>query len=81
MAQPSHYVMAHTATSITLSQDGQPTKKQYGLKAGLKRFTDRGDAAVMKELTQCHAIKVFCPCDHRALTREDRRNDSHPSCF
>ncbi len=36
MANMCHYVMVHTATSIKLAHQGQPTKKQYGLKAGLK---------------------------------------------
>ncbi len=27
----------------------------------------------MKELTQFHTLKVFCPMDPKSLTREDRR--------
>jgi hypothetical protein len=66
--------MVHTATSLHLAQQGQPTKKQYGLKAGLKRFGSRGDTAVTKELSQLHTMNCFRPCDPRSLTRDDRRN-------
>jgi hypothetical protein len=34
-------------------------QKQYGLKAGLRMFSDRGNAAVVKELTQFHTLKCF----------------------
>jgi len=74
MANLCHYVMVHTATSIALANQGQPTKKQYGLKAGLKRFGSRGDAAVSKELSQFHTLQCFFPRDARTLSREERRN-------
>jgi hypothetical protein len=67
MANLCHYFMVHTATSIDLANQGQPTKKQYGLKAGLKRFGSQGDAAVSKELSQFHTFA-------RTLIREERRN-------
>ena len=38
MAHLCHYVMVHTATSLALSRQGQPTKKQCGLKAGFKNL-------------------------------------------
>ena len=74
MAYLCHFVMVHTATSLALAQRGQPTKKQYGLKAGLKRFGSRGDIAVTKELSQFHTMNCFRPCDPSSLTREDRIN-------
>ena len=74
MAHLCHFVMVHTATSLTLAQQGHPTKKQYGLKAGLKRFGSCGDTAVTKELSQLHTLNCFCPCDPCSLTRKDRRN-------
>ena len=46
MAHLCHYVMVHTATSLALAQQGLPTKKQYGLKAGLKQFGSRGENAI-----------------------------------
>ena len=38
MAMVTHYIMTHTATSLSLAAQGQLTKKQYDLKAGLRRF-------------------------------------------
>ena len=74
MAHLCHFVMVHTATSLHLAQIGQPTKKQYSLKAGLKRFGSRGDSAVTKELSQLHTLNCFRPRDPQTLTRNDRRN-------
>ena len=74
MAHLCHFVMIHTATSLHLAQIGQPTKKQYSLKAGLKRFGARGDSAVTKELSQLHTLNCFRPRDPHTLTREDHRN-------
>ncbi len=36
MAHLCHFVMVHTATSLELARQGNPTKKQYSLKTGLK---------------------------------------------
>jgi hypothetical protein len=58
---------------IWLSKDNLQ-KKQYGLKAALKRFGSCGDTAVTKELSQLHTMNCFCPCDPRSLTRDDHRN-------
>ena len=74
MAHICHFAMVHTATSINLAQLGQPTKKQYGLKAGLRHFGSRGDTAVTKELSQLHTMNCFRPRDPTTLTRDDRRN-------
>jgi hypothetical protein len=74
MAYLCQFVMVHTATSLALAQHGQPMKKQYGLKTGLKRFGSRGDTAVTKELSQLHTMNCFRPCDASSLTRDDRRN-------
>jgi len=57
-----------------LAQHGQLTKKQYGLKAGLKRFGSRGDTAVTKELSQLHTMNCFRPYDPGSLTCDDCRN-------
>jgi hypothetical protein len=74
MAMVTHYIMTHTATLLDLAAQGQPPKKQYGLKAGLQHFGQRGDTAVKKELTQFHNMLCFKPRDARALSREDRCN-------
>ncbi len=71
MAHVCHYVMLHAADSQFV---GNPqNKKQYGLKAGLRKFAERGNTAVMKELTQFHTMNVFRPMNPKKLTREDRR--------
>jgi len=57
-----------------LAQQGQPTKKQYGLKAGLKWFRYQGDTAVTKELSQLHTMNCFRPCNPRSLTRDECRH-------
>jgi hypothetical protein len=74
MAYLCQFVMVHTATSLALAQHGQPMKKQYGLKTGLKRFGSRVDTAVTKELSQLHTMNCFRPCGASSLTRDDRRN-------
>jgi hypothetical protein len=67
-------VMAQICHSLHLAAQGHPPKKQYSLKAGLCQFAERGDAAVMKELSQLHVLECFCPMDVCALTREDHHN-------
>ena len=76
MAHVCHYVMPHIADSLYYADaiKSKPKQKQYGLKAGLRRFSDRGNAAVVKELTQFHTLKWFRPRDLSTLTREDRCN-------
>ena len=74
MAHLCHFVMIHTATSLHLAQIGQPTKKQYSLKAGLNCFGSCGDSAVTKELSQLHTLNCFRPCGPHTLTHDDRRN-------
>ena len=47
---------------------------QYGLRAGLKKFTHRSNAAVLKELTQLHMMDCFSPCDAHTLTCDKCQN-------
>jgi hypothetical protein len=72
MAQVCHYVMTHTTDKLFLAS--QPDKKQFGLKAGLRLFGDKGHDAIHKELTQFHTLHSFAPKDPKTLTREERRN-------
>ena len=63
--------MLHCADSVCI---GNPNnKKQYGLKADLRKFVDCGNAALMKELCQFHMLKCFTPQDPKTLSREDKR--------
>ena len=44
----------------------------YSMKAGIKKFQDRGEAGVSKELTQMHDMEVFRPVTRDSLTKEER---------
>ena len=59
MAHICHYLMTHIAEFLYYANAIKPKQKQYGLKAGLCMFSDRGNAAVVKELTQFHSLKCF----------------------
>ena len=64
--------MLHCADSVCI---GNPNnKKQYGLKAGLCKFADRGNAAPMKELCQFHMLKCFTPQDPKTLSGDGKCN-------
>ena len=70
IAQVCHYGMLHCADSVCI---GNPNnKKQYGLKAGLCRFSDHGSAALIKEHPQFHMLKCFTPQDPKTLSRKDK---------
>jgi hypothetical protein len=49
----------------------------YSMKAGMKKFQDRGKAGVSKELTQMHNMEVFCPVRRDFLTKEERTKPQH----
>ncbi len=74
MAHVCHYVMMHTANKLYTAPPPPSSKKQYGLKAGLKHFEERGSQAIMKELTQFHTLDCFKPKDPKTFSRDDRRN-------
>ena len=76
MAHVCHYVMTHIADSLYYADaiKSKPKQKQYSLKAGLHWFSDRGNTAVVKELTQFHTLKCFRPQDPSTLSREGRCN-------
>ena len=65
MAHVFHYVMTHIADSLYYADavKSKPKQSKYDLKAGLRRFSDQGNAAVVKELTQFHTLKCFRPRD------------------
>ena len=46
---------------------------QYSLKAGLRRFGQKGELAVRKELGQFHDLNVFVPVDAGKLSRKERQ--------
>jgi hypothetical protein len=59
MANLCHFVMVHTATSLALAQQGQPTRKQCGLKTGLKWFGSCGESH--QRIIPSSCIKLFSP--------------------
>ena len=71
IAQVCCYVMLHCADSLCIGNLNN--KKQYGLKAGLRKFANHGNAALMKELCQFHMLKCFTPHDQKTLSCEDKR--------
>ena len=44
----------------------------YSMKAGIKKFQDRGKAGVSKDLTQMHDMEVFNLVMRDLLTKEER---------
>jgi hypothetical protein len=44
----------------------------YSMGAGIKKFKERGEAEVTKELTQMHDMDVFPPVARESLTKEER---------
>ena len=60
---------------VELVSIGNPNnKKQDDLKAGLWKFAEQGNVALMKELSQYHLLKFFKPTDPCSLSCEDRCN-------
>jgi hypothetical protein len=45
----------------------------YGIGPGIKKFQERGEAGVTKELTQMHDMDVFRPIMKNDLTRDERK--------
>ena len=45
---------------------------QYSLKAGLKKFGKKGEAAVEKELGQLHDFIVFIPINPANLDKDEK---------
>ena len=47
--------------------------QQYSIGAGLKKFQERGEKGVTKELTQMHNMSVFTPILKDDLTLEEKK--------
>ena len=45
---------------------------QYSITAGLKKFKEKGEKGVTKELTQMHDMRVFTPVLKESLNKEER---------
>ncbi len=53
----------------------------YSMNASLKKFKEKGEAGVTKELTQMHDMNVFRPIEVESPTYDEKRRPSHRSCF
>jgi hypothetical protein len=60
MAHVCHYVMLHTAESIFVGNLNN--KKQYGSKAGLRKFASQGSTAITKRVDTTTHTQVFQTC-------------------
>jgi hypothetical protein len=76
LAAVAHYIMVHYK-----EKEGEKKKKkkykpkfgQYQLEAGIKKFGERGETAVTKELDQFNKYRVFKPKHARDLLEEDKK--------
>ena len=50
----------------------------YSLKAGIKKFGDKGLLSVKKELKQMHNLTVFVPVKEYLLTAEQKEKQYAP---
>lgn len=78
MAAVAHFIMMHYAEKETSNpkrkKQYKPKSGQYGLTAGLRKFGDKGELAITKELQQFNTYNVFAPMDAKDLTADDRKN-------
>jgi hypothetical protein len=77
IAQVCHYVMLHCAETTFV---GDPNnKKQYGLKAGLKKFVERGNAEVIQTgFMLCRDTRT-CSHSYKAPPLAPKRGSRHIS--
>jgi hypothetical protein len=45
----------------------------YSMNGGIKKFKEKGEAGVTKELTQMHDMNVFCPIEVESLTYGEKK--------
>ena len=80
LATVCHFLMVHYSQPMPRSRaqtTRTSTKKKsnvFSLTAGLKRFGDKGEAAVSKELNQFNMLNTFTPLDAKTLTYDQRRS-------
>ena len=73
LATICHFLMVHYSQPHATSQKGKKANT-FSLTAGLKRFDDRGETAVSKELHQFLMLNTFTPLAAHSLTHEQRRS-------
>ena len=78
LAAVAHFIMVHYEEKEGIEKKKKkkkykPKAGQYQLEAGIKRFGERGETAVTKELVQFNQYKVFEPKHANDLSEEDRK--------
>jgi len=74
LSKVAHYIMVHYAEKELIKKRKKkykPKDGQYTLDAGLKKFGDRGETAVMKELQQFNTYNVFEPLTQSESEKKD----------
>ena len=77
LAAVAHFIMVHYEEKEGIKKKKKkkykPKAGQYQMEAGIKRFGERGEIAVTKELDQFNKYKVFEPKHAYDLSEEDRK--------
>ncbi len=77
LAAVAHFIMVHYEEKEGITKKKKkkykPKAGQYQMEAGIKRFGERGEIAVTKELDQFNKYKVFAPKHTYDLLEEDRK--------
>jgi hypothetical protein len=77
LATVAHFIMVHYEEKERIKKKKKkkykPKAGQYQMEAGIKRFGERGEIAVTKELDQFNKYKVFEPKHAYDLSEEDRK--------
>jgi hypothetical protein len=71
----AHYIMMHYAEKeriVKRKKKYKPKEGQYGLNVGLRKFGEKGEAAVTKELDQFNNYDVFEPLFARDLSQKEK---------
>jgi hypothetical protein len=76
LSEVAHYIMVHYAEKELIKKRKKkykPKDGQYTLDAGLKKFGDKGEIAVTKELRQFNTYNVLEPLDAKCLSKSEKR--------
>jgi hypothetical protein len=77
LSEVAHYIMVHYTEKELIKKRKKkynPKDGQYTLDAGLKKFGDKGETAVTKELRQFNTYNVFEPLDAKSLSESEKKD-------
>jgi len=71
----TQYTMTQsTKDSITLPKThANIMMTQLNVQEGLKAYGEKGDEAIMKEISQLHTRKALLPCNRNDMTYDERK--------